>query len=168
MPHWVPNRLSGAWLTNRGATTLEEAVELINWYRARWEIEMFFLVLKEGCRVERLQLSDVDRMQTALALYMVIAWRINGLMRLGRELPELPADLIFETDEWRAAFILNKRPVPKTTPGLNAVIRLIAQRGGFLGRKRDGEPGVKTLWLGLQDIATFVGGVRYAREYGEL
>lgn len=155
-------------LTNRGATTLEEAVELINWYRARWEIEMFFLVLKEGCRVERLQLSGVDRMQTALALYMVIAWRINRLMRLGRELPELPADLIFETDEWRAAFILNKRPVPKTTPGLNAVIRLIAQRGGFLGRKHDGEPGVKTLWLGLQDIATFVEGVRYAREYGGL
>lgn len=155
-------------LTNRAATTLEEAVELIDWYRARWEIEMFFLVLKEGCRVEQLQLSDIDRMQTALALYMVIAWRINRLMRLGRELPDLPADLMFETDEWRAAFILNKKQVPKTVPPLNTVIRLIAQRGGFLGRKHDGEPGVKTLWLGMQDIATFVEGARYAREFGEL
>ena len=37
-----------------------------------------------GCRVERLQLADTDRLQTALALYMVIiAWRINRLMRLG-------------------------------------------------------------------------------------
>ena len=32
-------------------------VELIEWYRARWEIELFFLVFKEGCRVEALQLS---------------------------------------------------------------------------------------------------------------
>jgi IS4 transposase len=154
-------------LTNRVATTLDEAVELIDWYRARWEIEMFFLILKEGCRVEQLQLSDVERMQTALALYMVIAWRINRLMRLGRELPDLPADLMFETDEWRAAFILNKKPVPKTVPPLNTVVRIIAQRGGFLGRKHDGEPGVKTIWLGLQDIATFVEGARYAREFGE-
>ena len=69
-------------LTNRTAATLDAAVELIDWYRARWEIELFFLVLKEGCRVERLQLSDTKRLLTALALYMVIAWRINRLMRL--------------------------------------------------------------------------------------
>ena len=154
-------------LTNRPASTLEAAIELIDWYRARWEIELFFLVLKEGCRVERLQLADTDRLQTALALYMVIAWRINRLMRLGRTLPDLPADLLFETDEWRAAFILNKKPIPKQVPTLNTVVRLIAQRGGFLGRKHDGEPGAKTIWLGMQEIAVFVEGARYARQLGE-
>jgi hypothetical protein len=153
-------------LTNRQANSLEQACELIDWYRARWEIELFFLVLKEGCRVERLQLSDKDRLEVALAIYMVIAWRINRLMRLGRTLPDLDAGLLFEPDEWRAAFILNKKPVPKTMPRLNQVIRLIAQRGGFLGRKGDGEPGAKTLWLGLQEIAIFVEGARYAREFG--
>lgn len=151
-------------LTNRQASTLEQACELIDWYRARWEIEMFFLVLKEGCRIERLQLGDSDRLQTALAIYMVIAWRINRLMRLGRTLGDLPADLVFETDEWKAAFILNKKPVPKSVPDLNTVVRLIAQLGGFLARKGDGEPGVKTIWLGMQDIAVFVEGVRYARQ----
>ena len=153
-------------LTNRLADTLEQACELIDWYRARWEIELFFLVLKEGCRVERLQLGNKDRLETALALYMVIAWRINRLMRLGRKLPDLEAGLLFESDEWRAAFILNKKPIPKTMPTLNQVIRLIAQRGGFLGRKGDGEPGVKTIWLGLQEIAIFVEGARYARQMG--
>lgn len=154
-------------LTNRAATTLAEAAELIDWYRARWEIELFFLVLKEGCRIEAMQLGHIDRLQTALALYMVIAWRINRLMRLGRTLPELPADLLFEPDEWRAAFILNKKPPPKEVPPLNTVIRLIAQRGGFLGRKGDGEPGAKTLWLGMQDVAAFVEGMRYARQFSE-
>jgi hypothetical protein len=95
-------------LTNREATTLEQACELIDWYRARWEIEMFFSVLKVGLQVEKLQLGDTRKLQTALALYMIIAWRINRLMRLGRTLPDLPADLLFEADEWRAAFILNK------------------------------------------------------------
>ena len=49
-------------------------------------------------------------------------------------------------------------------PTLNTVVRLIARRGGFLGRKCDGEPGLKAIWLGLRDIAVFVEGVRYARE----
>ena len=138
---------------------------MIDWYRARWEIEPFFLVLKEGCRVERLQLDDTNRLQTALTLYMVIVWRINRLMRLGRTLPDQPAHLLSESDEWRAAFILNKKPVLKQVPPLNTVIRLIAQRGGFLGRKHDGKPGARTLWLGMQEIAIFVEGARYARQF---
>lgn len=153
-------------LTNRRVDSLEQASELIDWYRARWEIEMFFLVLKEGCRVERLQLSTRDRLETALTLYRVIAWRINRLMRLGRNLPDLEAQLLFERDEWQAAFILNRKPLPKKMPTLNQVIRLIAQKGGFLGRKGDGEPGTRTIWQGLHDIAVFVEGVRFARSIG--
>jgi hypothetical protein len=44
-------------LTNREASSLETVFELIDWYRARWEIEMFFNVLKNGCRIETLQLT---------------------------------------------------------------------------------------------------------------
>ena len=150
-------------LSNRPVHTLEEAIELIDWYRARWEIELFFLILKEGCRIQALQLGHIERIETALALYLVVAWRINRLMRLGRSLPELPAELLFEKDEWQAAYILNKKPVPKTAPQLHAVVRLIARLGGFLCRKGDGEPGAKTLWLGLRDVAVFVEGVRFAR-----
>ena len=40
----------------------------------------------------------------------------SPLMRLGRSLPELPADLLFEADEWKAAFVLNKKPPPKQVP----------------------------------------------------
>ena len=154
-------------LSNRVASTLAQAGELIDWYRARWEIELFFLILKESCRVERLQLGDKDRLESALAIYLVIAWRINRLMRLGRTVPELEAELVFEPDEWRAAYILNKKPIPKKMPGLNEVIGQIARRGGFLGRKGDGEPGARTLWLGLQEIAVFVEGARYARTFNE-
>lgn len=151
-------------LSNRAADTLEQTVELLDWYRARWEIELFFLILKEGCRIEALQLGERERIETALALYLVVAWRINRLMRLGRTLPELPADMLLEVDEWKAAYVLNKKPVPKKTPALQDVIRLIAQLGGFLGRKGDGEPGAKTLWLGLRDVAVLVNGMRAMRD----
>ena len=103
------------------------------------------MILKEGCRVEQLQLSSKDRLESALAIYLVIAWRITRLMRLGRTVPELNAELVFEPDKWRAALILNKKPILKNMPGLNEIIRLIARRGGFLGRKGDGEPGARTL-----------------------
>ena len=56
-------------------------------------------MLKEGCRVERLQLGNKNRLETARPLYIVIGWHINRLMRLGRNLPELDAGLLFETDE---------------------------------------------------------------------
>jgi IS4 transposase len=49
-------------LTNRAATTPEEAIELIEWYRARWEIEILFNVLKNGCQVEELQLGTIERL----------------------------------------------------------------------------------------------------------
>jgi Transposase Tn5 dimerisation domain/Transposase DNA-binding len=151
-------------LTNREASTLEAVVELIDWYRARWEIEMYFHVLKNGCRVEALQLSTIERMQRALALYLVVAWRVARLMRLGRTCPDLDAALFFDSDEWQAAYILAKKPIPKMPPRLNEVVRLVARLGGFLGRKGDGEPGVKTIWIGLQRLMDFAAGLRYARE----
>ena len=139
-------------LTNRSADTLEQASELIDWYRARWEIEIYFHVLKNGCEVEELQLSVIDRLERALALFLVVAWRVSYLMRKGRTCPELDAALFFDADEIRGAHLLSKLKMPAKAPTLNEVIRLIAKLGGFLGRKGDGEPGVKTIWKGLDQV----------------
>lgn len=151
-------------LTNRLCASLDAALELIDWYRARWEIELFFHVLKNGCRIEALQLSTVARLERALALYVVVAWRVARLMRLGRTCPDIEASLLFSPDEWQAAYILNRRKIPKHPPRLNDVIRLVAMLGGFLARKGDGEPGVKTIWLGLQRVMDFAAGISFARD----
>jgi len=125
---------------------------------------LFFPVLKNGCRVEALQLSTLARLERALALFMVVAWRIARLMRLGRTCPDLDAALLFERDEWKAAYILNRKKVPQPPPRLNQVVRLVAMLGGFLARKGDGEPGVQTIWLGLQRVVDFAAGIIFARE----
>lgn len=74
-------------LTNRAATTHEQAHELIDWYRERWEIEIYLHVLKNSCELESLQLASVDRLERALVLFMVVAWRITYLMCNGRTCP---------------------------------------------------------------------------------
>ncbi|PHV03800.1 IS4 family transposase [Janthinobacterium sp. BJB412] len=138
-------------LTNRTVANDREAVALIDWYRARWEIEMLFDVLKNACRVEALQLGTIEKLERALALFMVVAWRIAYLMRSGRTCPDLDAALLFDPDEIHSAYLLNDQDVPDK-PRLNDVLRLVARLGGFLGRKSDGEPGVKTIWLGMKEI----------------
>ena len=64
-------------LTNRVADGFAAAIELIDWYRCRWEIETFFHVLKNGCRVEALQLGNVAKLELALAVYLVVSWRLS-------------------------------------------------------------------------------------------
>ena len=114
--------------------------------------------------MEALQLSTIERLELALALYMVVSWRIARLMRLGRTCPDLNAELLFDRDEWQGAFILNKKKPPQMPPTLNEVLRLVAMLGGFLARKGDGEPGVKTIWLGLQRVMDFAAGLSFARQ----
>jgi len=152
-------------LTNREADSLEGAAELIDWYRARWEIEMFFNVLKNGCRVEALQLAGICKIELALAVYMVVSWRLLRMMRFGRIHPDLDATLMFSEEEWQAAYILANKPVPDKPPSVREVIRRIAGLGGFIGRRGDGEPGVKTLWLGWQRVRDFVEGMECARKH---
>lgn len=154
-------------LTNRAATSVSEATELIDWYRARWEIEMLFNVLKNGCKVEELQLGTIERIERALALYLIVAWRIAHLMRMGRTCPDLDARLFFDPDEIQAAYLLNKKLAPPA-PKLNDVLRMIARAGGFLARKGDGEPGAKTIWEGLRDVRASAHTIKTLREMGVL
>jgi len=148
-------------LTNRVADGFAAAIKLIDWYRCRWEIETFFHVLKNGCRVEALQLGNVAKLELALAVYLVVSWRLARLVKLGRTHPDLEASALFTETEWKGAYILAKKAIPKKPPTTRELVRQIAMLGGFLGRKGDGEPGVKTLWFGMQRLRDFVEGMAH-------
>jgi hypothetical protein len=143
-------------LTNRVAETLEAVVELIDWYRRRWLVEIFFRLLKTGCRVEALQLGTLERWERALVIYLIIAWRILYWVTWGRECPDLPCEVVFAPEEWQAAWsVAHRRPPPDTPPKLSDMVRLIAGFGGFLGRKHDDHPGPKAIWEGMQKVRAF-------------
>jgi hypothetical protein len=144
-------------LTNLPVETAEQAIEKLSWYLCRWQIEVYFKVLKSGCRVEQLQLETRERLAPALAFYMIIAWRVLYLTMLGRDCPEMPCDTVFADEEWRAVYLVTQRkPPPAEPPSLDTMVRMVATLGGFLNRKSDGFPGPKTLWIGLQRIPDFV------------
>ncbi len=82
-------------LSTREITCAEQAHECLRWYCLRWRIEDWHRVLKSGCRVEALQHKTAARLKRAIAINLVIAWRIMLLTLLGRQAPQLPADVLF-------------------------------------------------------------------------
>jgi hypothetical protein len=122
----------------------------------RWGIEGFHRTLKSGCRIEQRQLGAADRIEACLAIDLVVAWRIFHLAKLGREIPDVPCTVSFEDAQWKTlvAYITRNPVPPDQPPTLREAMRMVATIGGFLGRKSDGEPGTKTLWLGLQHLDT--------------
>ncbi len=152
-------------LSNRSVETLAAAAELIQWYGTRWSIEVFFRIFKTGCRVEALQLSTLERLEPALALYLIIAWRIQYLTLLGRVTPELPCDAVLDPDEWHAVYVaVHHQPPPAISPPLPAMLGWIARLGGHLGRKNDGPPGPQSLWIGLQRARDLAWGMQLAAD----
>jgi len=147
-------RIEWMLLTTLPVTTFEEAVEKLAWYTIRWGIEVYHRTLKSGCKVEERQLGHADRIETCLAIDMVVAWRIFHLAKLGRETPDVPCTVFFEEAEWKAlvAYVTQNPSPPNKPPTLREAMRMVATLGGFLGRKGDGEPGTKSLWLGLQRL----------------
>lgn len=147
-------RIEWMLLTTVPVSTFEEAIEKLAWYTIRWGIEIFHKTLKSGCKVEERQLGHADRIETCLAIDMVVAWRIFHLVKLGRETPDVPCTVFFEEAEWKALVAhITRNPNPSDhPPTLREAMRMVASLGGFLGRKGDGEPGTKSLWLGLQRL----------------
>jgi hypothetical protein len=153
----VPEGIKGLrWilLSTCEVKTFEEAVEKLRWYCIRWGIEIYHRTLKSGCKIEQRQLGSADRIETCLAIDMVVAWRIYHLTKLGREVPDVPCTVFFEDAEWKAlvAYKTQSPVPPEKPPTLREATHMVASLGGFLGRKNDGEPGTQTLWLGIQRL----------------
>jgi hypothetical protein len=147
-------RIEWMLLTTLPVTLFEEAIEKLAWYTIRWGVEVYHRTLKSGCKVEERQLGHADRIETCLGVDMVVAWRIFHLAKLGRETPNVPCTVFFEEAEWKAlvAYVTQNPTPPNNPPTLREAMRMVATLGGFLGRKGDGEPGTKSLWLGLQRL----------------
>ena len=139
-------------LTTAEVTTFEQAKQRLCWYTLRWQIEVYHRTLKSGCKIEQRQLGHADRIESSLAIDLVVAWRIFHLVKLGREVPDVACSVFFEEAEWKAlvAHVSRDPTPPARPPALRQALRMVATLGGFLGRKCDGEPGTKSLWLGLQ------------------
>ena len=150
----VKDPLKWMLITTIDVNSFEDAVEKLDWYALRYWIEVYHRTLKSGCKIEHRQLGNADRIESCLSIDMVVAWRIFHLTKLGRETPNVDCTVYFEDAQWKALIAYKtQNPIPpENPPSLREAIHTLASLGGFLGRKGDGEPGTKSLWLGLQRL----------------
>jgi Transposase DNA-binding/Transposase Tn5 dimerisation domain len=144
-------------LTSLPVMDFPRACTVVQWYRCRWEIELFFRVLKQGCKIEQLRVQTDQRLLNALAIYLIVAWRIHNITMASRAYPDVSCEIVFEPREWHTLYTMQHHCYPPPTPPpLREMVRSLAQLGGFLARKRDGEPGIKTIWQGYQRLHEFI------------
>lgn len=140
-------------LTTMEVTSPEQAERLVRYYCLRWRIEDWHRVLKTGCRIEDLRNETAERLERAIAIYLVIAWHVMLMTLLGREVPNLPPEVLFSDIELEVlgAFANSRRDLkPPTT--LQEAVNLVGRLGGHLGRKNDPPPGHQAIWIGYSEL----------------
>lgn len=156
------------WLlvTSLPIETVEQVRTVIAIYRRRWLIERIHFVLKSGCRVERLQMSEGSHLARALLVYLAIAWFLVWLTEQARATPAAACSGLLEEDAWRLLLAVTRQSkvARDQPPDLRTATRLLASLGGFRGRKGDGEPGVQTLWRGFRRFTDLLAGWRLPRD----
>ena len=135
-------------LTTIDITSVKEAEQCLRWYCLRWRIEDWHRVLKSGCRIEDIAHETTERLRRAIAINLVIAWRIMLMTLLGREIPELPAEVLFSDIELRTLRAYAKKKRLSTPSLVGEAVRLVAKIGGYLGRNHDPPPGHQLLGQG--------------------
>ena len=152
-------------LTTVPVASADDAKQVLQWYALRWRIEDYFRILKSGCKVEELQHHSAERLERAIAIKMVVGWRIQLMVRLGREVPELPAEVLFSDTELRVltTFARSRKLAPPQH--LGGAVELLARLGGWLGRTRD-PPGAQLLWHGYTKLAAMTFAFELRDEYG--
>ncbi|PZS05612.1 MAG: IS4 family transposase [Candidatus Chloroheliales bacterium] len=141
-------------LTTMPLQSSNDALQMLEWYSVRWGIEVWHKVLKSGCKVEQRQPADFERLVRMIAVYSLVAWRVQYATMLARSGPEMSCEVVLERAEWEALYCAVHRVAmpPRGAPSLAQAIHWLGQLGGFSGRKSDGEPGVTSIWRGLQRL----------------
>jgi hypothetical protein len=151
--HPPPDDVAVEWMlvTSLPMDDPDQVRQVIEYYCARWMIEIFFRTLKSGCAIEDRRFEHVDRFLPCLAVYLIVTWRTLYVCRRSRTIPQASCEVIFTPSEWKAVYqVVRREPPPPTPPCLGDMVAMVAQLGGYVNRKRPDPPGPQTVWLGLQ------------------
>ena len=135
-------------LTTLPVASLADAQQVLEWYRLRWRIEDWHRILKSGCKVECLGHRTGERIEQAVTIKAVIAWRLAALTLPGRETPELPAAVFFTEMQMRVLRHFASRRGLDPPGNLGLAVRAMAIPGGYLYRKNAPPPGHQEIWEG--------------------
>jgi hypothetical protein len=147
-------------LTSEEVMSIEQAKTIIGFYQCRWVIEQWHRALKEGCRLELLQVESIETLRRITAVLAIVAVRLLELRDMADEAAaaDKPEKLQEKVPQpWIVVVAALAKTIPeKLTPKM--FWQAIARRGGWLGRKGDGRPGWKAIWSGWHDVQQYVTG----------
>jgi hypothetical protein len=137
-------------LTSLPIDTEANIQQVISLYCLRWQIEIFFRVIKQGCRAEYRLFETLGNFSRYLGVALIVGWRTLWLSRLSRDTPDVSCEVAFEVAEWKSVFqVIQQKPAPQTPPSLGKMVRMVAQLGGYTNRRKEAYPGPETIWKGL-------------------
>lgn len=149
------------WLliTNEPLNDAAAALAAVGWYEQRWVIEEWHKGLKSICGLERSQLDDAADLQRLASILGVVAvWllQLRDAAHSTQEQAQDPAALRQIAPPIWIQVVAKMSGQSEETMTPHSFLLAIAKRGGFLGRKSDGNPGWKTIYLGWVDFARMV------------
>lgn len=157
-------RIRWTLITNLPVKTEQDALTVLDWYKQRWKIEMYFKVLKSGFKAEESRLRTAERLSRLISIFCILAWRIQWITMLNRENPQLPPEIAFDEIEIK---LLTHRGRSRTAPcTLGECIVRLAKIGGYLARKADPPPGNTVIWRGLNKLYELKEGYEIALNVG--
>ena len=145
-------------LTTHTVVCLEQALQIIEWYKWRWRIEQLFATLKKaGLNIEATQLESVIAIQKLTILAIGVAVKTIQMVE-GRDDSALSATLTFNPEQQQCLEQISpnlegrtellRNPYPQGS--LPWATWLIARLGGWSGYLGQRPPGMPTLVHGLR------------------
>jgi Transposase DNA-binding/Transposase Tn5 dimerisation domain len=160
-PKEVKEPLEWILLSSVETVRLEQMKQRRDWYTVRWGAEVYHDVEKNGCSEEDRRFETAERMAACLAVLAVVAVRVYQLRLAVEHMPAAPAAQVATAEEVE---VLKRHTASRFCDWtVRDFVFAVAKLGGFLGRKRDGLPGVRSLWRGYQRLQDMVVGYRLQR-----
>ncbi|MDO8672349.1 MAG: IS4 family transposase, partial [Dehalococcoidia bacterium] len=138
--------------------TIEDAYRTVDWYKCRWLCEDYHQALKTGCRIEHSQLDDGADIERLVGFLAPVAVRLLQTRQAAHHTPDVPATTIVEP--LMVTMLARKQGKKKVTMTMREFFAGVAALGGHQGRRSDGPPGWRTLWLGWQQLSDLTEGAR--------
>ena len=141
-------------ITDLSARTRAQAIEKIDWYAMRWQIEVFHKILKSGCKAEESRLRTADRLANRMVVFCILSWRVFWLTMLNRAAPDAAPTMALTAAEIELLDRLvadagSRRCRPGT---LSFYLTKLVRLGGYLARASDPPPGNTVMWRGLSRL----------------
>jgi len=115
-------------------------------------------ISESGCKIEDRQLDTTGKLANCLAIDLIVAWRVFHLTMLGRECPDLPADVCLSEMEWKILTAKYQGKPAEKPPRLFDAYIMIARLGGYISRPKYYLPGTTVMWRGINKLMNLLEG----------